>query len=59
MPPAMRAVGVQWRHDPPTPPHAVYDTLYHLVWAPQYRRDVFQGAVQRRVQELCADIAEP
>jgi putative transposase len=40
-------------------PHAVYDTLYHLVWSPKNRRDVWQGDVQRRVQELCADIAEP
>jgi putative transposase len=39
-------------------PHAVYDTLYHLVWSPKYRRDVLQGEVQRRVQELFADIAE-
>jgi putative transposase len=39
-------------------PHAVYDTLSHVVWSPTYRRDVLQGAVQRRVQDLCADIAE-
>ena len=39
-------------------PHAVYDTLYHLVWSPKYRRDVLQGQIQRRVQELFADIAE-
>src|SRR5215510_9607973 len=39
-------------------PHAVYDTLYHLVWSPKYRRDVLQGEVQRRVQDLFADIAE-
>src|SRR5262245_22593729 len=39
-------------------PHAVYDTLYHLVWSPKYRRDVLQGEVQRRVEELFADIAE-
>ena len=39
-------------------PHAVYDTLYHLVWSPKYRRDVLQGEVQRRVQELFVDIAE-
>ena len=39
-------------------PHAVYDTLYHLVWSPTYRRDVLQGEIQRRVQELCADSAE-
>ena len=36
-------------------PHAVYDTLYHLVWSPKYRRDVLQGGIQRRVQELFAD----
>ena len=39
-------------------PHAVYDTLYHLVWSPKYRRDVLQGEVQQRVRELFADIAE-
>jgi len=39
-------------------PHAVYATLYHLVWPPKYRRDVLQGEVQRRVQEICVDIAE-
>ena len=39
-------------------PHAVYDTLYHLVWSPKYRRDVWQGEVQQRVRELCVDIAE-
>jgi putative transposase len=39
-------------------PHAVYDTLYHLVWSPTYRRDVLQGEVQRRVQALFADLAE-
>ena len=40
-------------------PHAVSDTLYHLVWSPQYRRDVLQGEVQQRGQELFADIAKP
>ena len=39
-------------------PHAVYDTLYYLVWSPTYRRDVLPGEVQRRGQELFADIAE-
>ena len=33
-------------------PHAVYDTLYHLVWSPKYRRDVLQGEIQQRVREL-------
>ncbi len=39
-------------------PHAVSDTLYHLVWSPKYRRDVLQGEIQQRVRELCVDIAE-
>ena len=39
-------------------PHAVYDTLYHLVWSPKYRRDVLQGEIQQRVQELFTDIAK-
>jgi putative transposase len=39
-------------------PHAVYDPLSHLVWSPKYRRDVWQGEVQQRVQELLADMAE-
>jgi putative transposase len=39
-------------------PHAVYDTLYPLVWSPKDRRDVLQGEIQQRVRELCADIAE-
>ena len=37
--------------------HTVYDTQYHLVWAPKYRRDVLRGNVQQRVKELFADIA--
>ena len=39
-------------------PHAVYDTLYHLVWSPKYRRDVLQGPIQQRVRALCAAMAE-
>src|SRR5262245_12019775 len=40
-------------------PHAVYDTLYHLVWSPKYRRDVLPGERQQRVRGLLADMAEP
>ena len=29
--------------------HCVYDTRYHLVWAPKYRKWVRQGAVRERV----------
>jgi hypothetical protein len=39
-------------------PHALYETLYHVVWSPKYRRDVLQGEVQQRVGKLCVDIAE-
>ncbi len=38
--------------------HAVYETLYHLVWSPKYRRDVLHGEIQQRVRELFTDIAE-
>ena len=37
--------------------HCVYDTRYHLVWAPQYRKWVLQGAVGERVRELFLEIA--
>ena len=38
--------------------HAVYDTQYHLVWAPKYRKRILQGAVGERVKELLQEIAE-
>ena len=37
--------------------HCVYDTRYHLVWAPKYRKWVLQGAVRERVRELFLEIA--
>ena len=37
--------------------HCVYDTRYHLVWAPKYRKWVRQGAVRERVRELFLEIA--
>lgn len=37
--------------------HCVYDTCYHLVWAPKYRKWVLQGAVRERVRELFLEIA--
>jgi REP element-mobilizing transposase RayT len=40
-------------------PQAVYETLYHLVWSPTYRRDGLPGEGQRRGQALCGEIAEP
>ena len=36
----------------------VYETKYHLVWAPKYRKWILRGDVQKRVEELFAEIAE-
>ena len=38
--------------------HAVYDTKYHLVWAPKYRRWIVRADIRQRVAELFRDIAE-
>jgi len=37
--------------------HCVYNTRYHLVWAPKYRKWVLQGAIRQRVRELFCEIA--
>ena len=37
--------------------HCVYDTRYHLVWAPKYRKWALQGAIRQRVKELFHEIA--
>jgi putative transposase len=37
--------------------HCVYDPRYHLVWAPTYRKWVWQGAIRQRVRELFCEIA--
>ena len=37
--------------------HCVYDTKYHMVWTPKYRKWVLQGEVRRRVEELFREIA--
>ena len=39
-------------------PHAVYDTQYHLVWSPKYRKAILQGAIAKRVEELLHEIAQ-
>ena len=38
--------------------HTVYETKYHLVWAPKYRKWVLRGDVRKRVEELFYEIAE-
>jgi putative transposase len=38
--------------------HAVYETKYHLVWCPKYRKKLLVGDVKERVKELFYKIAE-
>ena len=39
--------------------HAVYDTKYHLVWCPKYRKKLFeQNYLRERAVELFNEIAE-
>jgi putative transposase len=38
--------------------HVVYDTTYHLVWAPKYRRWIVRKDVRRRAAELFREIAD-
>jgi len=36
--------------------HAVYDTRYHLVWAPKYRKWILDGEVRDTAKELFKEI---
>ena len=39
--------------------HAVYDTVYHLVWCPKYRRNILAGEeVRGRAEQLIREICE-
>jgi putative transposase len=38
--------------------HAVYDTRYHLVWAPKYRKWILRGDLRVLVEECFKRIAE-
>ena len=37
--------------------HAVYDTKYHLVWVPKYRKWILRGDIQKRAKEIFKEIA--
>ena len=37
--------------------HAVYDTRYHLVWAPKYRKWILRGDIRERVEEIFKEIS--
>jgi len=36
--------------------HAVYDTRYHLVWVPKYRKWILKGDIRKSVEELFREI---
>jgi len=38
--------------------HAVYDTRYHLVWAPKYRKWVLRGEIRETAKEFFGEILE-
>ena len=38
--------------------HAVYDTKYHLVWAPKYRKWIVRDDIRQRAAELLREIAD-
>ena len=38
--------------------HAVYDTKYHLVWTPKYRKWIMKGDIRKRVQEIFEEISK-
>ncbi len=38
--------------------HAAYDTAYHLVWSPKYRKNLLTGEWAKRVEELFGEISE-
>ena len=39
--------------------HAVYDTSYHLVWCPKYRKKIFRrGEIRERAEQLLREISD-
>ena len=39
--------------------HSVYDTSYHLVWCPKYRKKIFERAeVRERAEQMIREICE-
>ena len=38
--------------------HAAYDTAYHLVWSPKYRKHILEGALAVRVEQMFKEIAD-
>jgi putative transposase len=38
--------------------HTAYDTAYHLVWSPKYRKKLLTGELAKRIEELFGEIGE-
>ena len=38
--------------------HAVYDTKYHLVWAPKYRKWIKRKDIRDKAREIFSEVAE-
>jgi putative transposase len=38
--------------------HAVYETKYHIVWCPKYRKQILLADIQKRVKEIFWIISE-
>jgi len=38
--------------------HAVYDTRYHFVWAPKYRKWILRGDIREFVEKCFKEVAE-
>ena len=38
--------------------HAVYDTKYHLVWTPKYRKWILRNDIRQRVKGICEEISQ-
>jgi putative transposase len=37
--------------------HAAYDTAYHLVWSPKYRKHILEDELAARVEQMFTEIA--
>jgi putative transposase len=44
--------------EPKRTSHALYDTKYHLVWAPKYRKWILRGDVREKAEQVFREIAE-
>lgn len=38
--------------------HAVYDTKYHLVWVPKYRKNILTEELAKRIKEMFLEISQ-